>query len=299
VAAIALFLIKISWPERIAWMIAPALLFLPFIWFTQIRTKAVTGTPEFSVFGGWQIANNALYMYGHIQVDPSKLPPETREIDHMVRQYYHYFPPSYFDFDDFPGTFFIKHGDAPLKVYMRRHYPNLSGFRAWGMVAPVYNKYGTWLITHYPFSFAQYYLFMNAKRYFNPFLEKFDVYNLLEDSVWTPAQEWFRLPSPRVRSVSKVFQGYLFFVYPSIFLLLNLYFAGCLVWLWLTGKFRRLDPLFQTALWLITGLWIINFGFSIFATPVVLRYQAVPMVLLFTFSLLLLEFTDFKKTQNA
>lgn len=300
VSAIAILFCRIKPWEKIAWIIAPALLFSPFIRFTQLETKAVTGTAEFSVFGGWQIANNALYMYGHIQVDSTKLPPETRKLDHMVRQYYKWAPPGYFNFDDFPGTFFIKHADAPLKQYMWRYYPDeKTSFLTWGKVSPMYNKYGSYLISHYPLAFAQYYLWLNTKNYFYPYLEKFEVYNLLEDSVWDYAQYWFHYPTPQVRSISKTFQGILFFSYPSAFLLLNVYYIGCLLWLWVTGKFRRLDPVFQKALWLLTGFGIVNFGFSILATPVVLRYQVVPMLLLFTFSILLLEFTDFKKPQHA
>jgi hypothetical protein len=301
VAAIALIYCKIGWLQKFCWMVAPAMLFIPFIRYTQAQTKAVTGTAEFSVFGGWQIANNALYMYDHIQVDPATLPPETRELDQMVRHYYKSAPPGFFNFADFPGTFFIKHAHAPLKQYMLLHFAkqhDTSSFLGWGKVSPVYNKYGTWLISHYPLAFAQYYLWLNTKNYFSPFLEKFDVYNLMSDSVWSPAQDWFHYPSPQITSVSPEFQGKIFSVYPPIFLLLNLYFGGCLIWLWVTRKFSKLDPVFQKALCLLSGFLLINFGFSILATPIVLRYEAIPLVLLFAFSILLFDFTDFKKTSN-
>jgi hypothetical protein len=36
----------------------------------------------------------------------------------------------------------------------------------------------------------------------------------------------------------------------------------------------------------------VNFAFSIFATPVVLRYQVMPFLLLFSYSLMLLELSD-------
>jgi len=154
VAAIVLLISPMWRWEKIAWMVAPALLFIPFIHFTQLQTKAVTGTAEFSVFGGWQIANNALYMYGHIQVDSSKLPQETRDLDRMVKQYYKWAPPGYINLAEFDGTFFIKHPEAPLKQYMFRHYKkehDSNVFLGWGKVSPMYNKYGTWLISHLTF----------------------------------------------------------------------------------------------------------------------------------------------------
>jgi hypothetical protein len=302
VAAIALLISPVRHLEKVLWIASPALLFLPFIRFTQLETKAITGTPEFSVFAGWQIANNALYMYGHIQVDSTQLPADTRRLDRMVKQYYHWAPSGYINLDDFDGTFFIKHPDAPLKQYMFRHYlkeARTNGLLSWGKVSPMYNKYGSWLVSHYPLAFARYYLWLNTKNYFNPYLAQMGLYNLGEDSVWDEAQYWFHYQSPRIRSFSRKFQGMLFYSYPSVFLILNLYFASCLLWLWLTRKIKQLEPTLQKALWLLTGFWVINIGFSIFATPVVLRYEVVPMLFLFAFSMLLLEFTDFKRPSRA
>jgi hypothetical protein len=279
---------------KIAGTVAPVALMVPFVLFTEAKTKAITGTAEFSVFGGWQLANNAIYMYDHIQVNPNDLPVSTRSLDSMVRQYFKSVPPGYIDLDHFPGTFFIKHPDAPLKQYMIRHYRkemDSSDFLSWGKVSPIYNAYGSYLIRHYPFSFARYYLLLNTKNYFTPYLEKFGSYNVMKDSVWSLAQYWFRYKTPAVRSVSKEFQGSLFFFYPSIFMVLNLYFGGCLIWLLFSGKIRRLDPIFHKTLYLITGFILVNFIFSIFATPVVLRYQIIPMLFLFIFSVLLFEIT--------
>jgi hypothetical protein len=297
-SCVALLLTRIKKLEKIAWMIAPALLIIPFIRFTQLQTQAVTGTPQFSVFGGWQTANNALYMYGHIQVDSTTLPQEMRPLDRMVKQYYKWAPPGYFNFDDFPGTFFIKHSDAPLKQYMRRYVvndPHARSLAMWGKVSPLYQNYGTYLIRHYPLEFARYYLLFNVKNYFTPYLGQFEVYNVGDDNVWDAGQYWFHYPTSQVWSISKTAQSFVFFSYPPSFLLLNVFYAGCLVWLLITRKFRRLSPAFQQAIWLLTGYLILNFGFSVLATPIVLRYQVVPLVFLFTFSLFLLEFTDFKK----
>jgi len=296
VATIAIFTSQIPKFEKIAWVIAPVFLFIPFINFTRLQTKIVTGTAEFSVFGGWQIANNALYMYGHIRVDSTQLPTETRRLDRMVKQYFKWAPPGYINLNDFEGTFFIKHSDAPLKQYMLLHYYKelqVKEFLAWVKVSPLYNQYGTWLVSHYPLAFARHYLWLNARNYLSPYLAQQGLYNLGEDSVWGYAQTWFHYPSPRVHSISRQFQGAVLFSYPPIFFLLNLYYAICLVWLWINRKFHEFDPTFKKSLLLLTGFWIINCCFSIFATPVVLRYELVPMLFLFTFSLFLLEFTDF------
>jgi uncharacterized membrane protein YjfL (UPF0719 family) len=301
VAAVALLISPVRLLEKLLWIISPALLFFPFISFTKAETKAVTGTAEFSVFAGWQIANNALYMYGNIRVDSTRLPIETRRLDRMVKQYYRKSQPSSTDLNDFEGTFFIKHQDAPLKQYMYRFYPNeaqKSALLSWGKVSPIYNQYGSWLVSHYPLAFARNYLWLNTKNYFNPYLAQMGLYNVGLDSVWDVAQYWFHYPTWQVRSISNEFQGMVFISYPPIFLLLNVYFGGCLLWLGLSRKFRQLDPVFKKALWLMLTFCVMNFEFSIFATPVVLRYEVVPMLFLFSFSVLLFELTDVKQLRR-
>ncbi|OMP80163.1 hypothetical protein, partial [[Flexibacter] sp. ATCC 35208] len=54
-------------------------------------------------------------------------------------------------------------------------------------------------------------------------------------------------------------------------------------------KLRQANKPVFIALLAALAFLIINFGFSVFATPVVLRYQIVPMIVLLTFSLILTE----------
>ena len=267
-----------------------------FILYTKQETKKVTGTAEFSVFGGWQLANNALYMYNYIAVDTNKLPQETRALDRMTKRFFQQVPPSRQELSALPGTYFIKVPWAILKPYMAiRHsfYDDPPAqFRAWGKVSPIYNKYGTYLITNYPVAFAKYYLWVNTKNYFVPHLEKFGTYNLETVTVPAAVQDWFDYITPDIHSVSATFQGKLFYIYPALFMILNIYFSCCLLWLAVTNRLKRLTPCLKQPL-LLTSIYLLaNFGFSIFATPVVLRYQVVPLIILFTFSMLLLEFTE-------
>ncbi len=298
VMVVALLLTRQKPSVKLIGALLPLTLMLPFILFTQQKTKEITGTAEFSVFGGWQIANNALYMYGHIDVDPKQLPPETVELDAMVKQYYKSAPPGWFNFDDYPGTFFIKHSDAPLKQYMYKHSSQeeqQNGLLSWGKVSPVYNAYGNYLINHYPISFIRYYMLLNTRMYFSPFLEKYGSYNVGTSDVWPTGQYWFHYPTPDVRVASKSLLPVIFYLYPSVFMLLNIYFAGAFLWLFVSGRLRRFSLNFVNVLWLTVVFLVINFGFSVFATPVVMRYQVISMSLLFVFSLLLFEFTDSKR----
>lgn len=297
VTGLALLLSRQKIWLKIAGTLAPLVFMIPFIQFTKAETKAVTGTAEFSVFGGWQIANNALYMYGNIDVDPADLPAGTVELDSMVKKYYRSAPEGWFNFSEFPGTFFIKHSDAPLKQYLYIHHKaeiKKGSLLAWGQVSPMYNAYGTYLIKHYPFAFMRDYMLFNAKVYFNPFLEKYGSYNIGVNDVDAWAQYWFHYKTPYVKVASKSLLGVVFYLYPSVFLVLNLFFTGFLIWLFTSGKWRNFTPSFRRVLLFTAGFLLINFCFSVFATPVVLRYQVVSFSLLFTFTWILLEFTDSK-----
>lgn len=294
-SVIAIMLSGYKWPVKLGAIVLPWLMIIPFIIYTQQETKKLTGTAEFSVFGGWQLANNALYMYGHIDVDNAKLPPHTRKLDSLTKAFWQAKGPTEKDLAAVPGTFFLKVPSAILKPYMLSYgKATLSGapgwFQAWGSVSPVYNTYGKWLIIHYPVAFSRYYLWPNVKNYFHPYLEKFGSYNIGKPEVWKPAVTWFNLKDNKVSLIPDInFQGRIFRPYPLIFMGLNIYFAICALFFLTDRKEKRHTNTFRLAVLLAVAFLVINFGFSVFATPVVLRYQVLPMIILLTFSLLLTE----------
>jgi len=296
VSLVAIFLSGYKLPVKLAGITGPWIIILPFIIYTQQRTKEVTGTAEFSVFGGWQLANNALYMYPHITVDSTKIPDDTRALDRLARNYFIKVPPEYRVLESVEGTYFIKVPNAILKPYMfaRYDFEDAPGqFVSWGKVSPVYKKYGSYLIREHPIAFARYYLWLNTKNYFIPYLEKFGFYNVGENSVGDPVVKWFGLKNNIVSLVPSIeFQGSVFFIYPYLFLILNIFFAASLVYSLLTGVYRRSTRHQKFAIIVVVAFLLLNFAFSVFATPVVLRYQIVPMILLLTFSLVLSERID-------
>lgn len=295
VSIIVLLLTGYKWSVKIAGILLPWLLIVPFIVYTQQETKKLTGTAEFSVFGGWQLANNAMYMYGHIDVDTAHLPPGTRSLDSMTRAFWAKQAPTEEELASVQGTFFIKVPDAVLKPYMYLHgwtqLPGAPGmFQAWGSVSPAYNAYGKWLITRHPIAFSRYYLWPNVKNYFNPYLEKFGSYNIGSRKVWKPAVTWFQLPAKEVTLIPDIdFQGRVFRHFPLLFSGLNFYFIVCALFFLTNRKLKKQHTLFSVILLFVISFLIINFCFSVFATPVVLRYQVLPMIILLTFSLLLTE----------
>ncbi|GAA3945911.1 hypothetical protein GCM10022209_47450 [Chitinophaga oryziterrae] len=241
-------------------------------------------------------------MYGHIDVDSTKIPEGTLELDRATKKYFHEKPPTEEDLEELPGTFFMKMPDAILKPYMisRYSFENARGqFKAWGQVSPIYNKYGRYLIKEHPFAFARYYLWLNTKNYFSPHLEKFGNYNLEMKTVWEAVVIWFNLKTDVVYRLPVTrYQGLIFIFYKPFWAMLNFYFLLCILNLLFTGKYKRFSRFFKISVLLVTAFLLLNFGFSVFATPVVLRYQIIPMILLFSFSLYLSEQLFDKETDK-
>ena len=52
----------------------------------------------------------------------------------------------------------------------------------------------------------------------------------------------------------------------------------------------KYNPRLMKALVLVAFLWVINFIFSVFASPIALRFQLFPILVSFSFAFLLVEF---------
>lgn len=297
VAASTFLLSKQSIGRKLAGIIMPLIFILPFIIYTREAAYKITGTRQFSLFTGWQLANNALYAYGHMKVDNAQLPSaETRKLDRISKNYFAKLQSPAFDtyLFDYVANYFIRQPDAPLKQYFEKNYELDSDdhiIAAWGQASIVFGEYGSWLIKHNPIPFARYYLLVNTKNYFLPPLEKLEVYNLGLDQVAPIAKFWFNYKSDKVTSVSKDLQGILLYIYPLLFMAVNLYYLASIITLLLRKKLDRI-------LILNTVFLFINFGFSVFATMNVLRYQLFPLLLCLSFSGLLMQLSNYKEAAS-
>ncbi|GAA0536587.1 hypothetical protein GCM10009415_18000 [Chitinophaga japonensis] len=258
--------------------------------YTSQKNKELTGIYQFSIFGGWQLANNALYMYPHLQIDRAKIPNNCRKLDNLTREYFDSIPTGMKGISPIMGAIFIQYEAAPLKQYVNKYSAwrsdTLGGIQSWGEVAPVFGMFGKYLIREHPIAYAKHFLVPNAMNYFVPPLEKLEMYNLGADRVYPIAANWFGYKTTSVKSISKDLQGILLYLFPVFFTVLNLYFAGCSVFLLLLGGRRRLSGSFLHGLTLIGLFLLVNFAFSVLASPIVFRYQVFPMIVFFTFSLL-------------
>jgi protoporphyrinogen oxidase len=263
----------------IAVSLIPILLFISF---TGSKYEQLTGHNEYSPFTGWQMANNAMYAYRY--VDSSKLKPtptKFKELDKMVRTY---FDTAGKDIQRNPqelleaSTVYMWDSHSPLNIYMDRRFKrdSLSGsLKKWASMAPLYKDYGSWLIAHYPVEFTRYYIIPNVLKYYTPPVEFLDKYNMGIDTVLDLARSWFHYKNRKVKSAFSDYRINALNFYPILIGTLNgIYLMVLLMYFIIWDKSKRKS--LRVIIFLSASLWIFNFCFSVFASPIALRFQIYP-----------------------
>lgn len=295
IAALAFLLSRQRVWMKLAGIATSFLVVAGFIIYTSNKYQEITGNRLFTPFTGWQIANNAMYAYRYVDSSNVKpVPARFRQLDKMVR--------TYFDTSRniathpmealVAGTAYMWTSTSPLRQYMYNQFKNDSttgDLKQWATVAPLYADYGTWLIKQYPEKFARHYLWPNTMKYYAPPGELLETYNMGRDSVAQIAQIWFGYKSNKVRTVFKDFKVNILDFYPVMAGIANIAFlAGFLGFAILNGLKR--SSLLSKILLLTASFWIVNFGFSVFAAPVMLRYQVFPIWIFLSFGLMLVDY---------
>ncbi|UPK69743.1 hypothetical protein [Chitinophaga filiformis] len=265
-----------------------------FMLYTTWQSEKVMGTRQFSAFSGWQMANNAVHAYAHMpERPPLQVPPQFAAIHSKVNAYIdslQHIPMS--QRPDGPlMAFYLWDATSPLQPSPGavNIADNAAHLRQMAAVAPLYNDYGKYLISQHPASYFRYFLLPNFFQYAYPPVENLGVYNDGRDTVWPVAQTWFRYPSNKVYTRSNQKELVLFDYYPALMVFIMLLFiSGWIAYYRVSGP-SFADMKFRNALRIGTFYWIVHYGFSVLASPVVLRYQLFNMILGVVFGVLLWE----------
>lgn len=265
-----------------------------FILSTSNSYKELTGIKEFSPFSGWQIANNALYAYRYVKDrDTAQLPLHLRALDKQVRTYFdttrdtHKHPLELME----ASTIYMWDPSTPLQKYMAgqfRHDSSAGPIKRWATVAPLYAEYGSWLIRHYPRAFTQHYLLPNALKYYAPPVEFLETYNMGKDSIDQIARTWFHYSSNKVRYLTQDLKVRTLDPAPVVVGVVNVLFLFSLIGFLLVHGIR-LYPAMKNILLICSLLWSINFSFSVFASPIALRFQVFPALVYLCLTLLMID----------
>jgi hypothetical protein len=290
IGALAFILSRQHWGFKLGGIALGSLLVLGSILYTSQKMKDVTGQRQFSAFGGWQLANNALYMYEHIPAsERGPIPVRFAKLETMVRQHMDTLTKVKFKHDDSVNTYFyLWSGRGPLIQYMATEYKKDSitpYFKRWASEGPLYAGYAMYLIRKFPLQFAKNFLIPNAVKFAVPPTEFLGIYNMGADSVDRPAKDWFHYKSLKVKEHNKK-EGPINMTewYPVFAALVNVLLLIHVVGLVVLGGLKKTSGLTRLLLMAIT-LWLLNTGFSVFASPIVLRYQVFPVLVSFCVAL--------------
>ncbi|WP_298737357.1 NAD(P)/FAD-dependent oxidoreductase [uncultured Chitinophaga sp.] len=266
-----------------------------FILFTSSKYEELTGERQFTPFSGWQMANNAMYAYRYIDsADLKVVPHRFRKLDAMVRTYFD----TSRDVKKYPheawqaSTVYMWSPFSPLQMYMEQQFKKDSSatkLKKWATVGPLYSDYGKYLIKQYPLAFARYYLWPNMMKYYTPPVEFLEYYNMGTDSVAPIAAQWFGYKDIKVKTRIGTFNVGILSLYPVFSGVINILLICSVVgFFMLNGNSKY--PILSKGIKLILIFWIINFSFSVFASPIALRFQLFPVIVTFLYAAMAISY---------
>lgn len=279
IATGVLLFAKLSWRIRLSGIGLMFLLIGLFVWHNEIQYRKLTGKAQFSPFGGWMLAGNALFMYSRLPKDKEPPPAKFSGLQQLVDHHMDSLQKAKARPDSMMGIYYI--WDGPLRKYMNMTYKKDSTtgyFKRWAIMGGVYQEYGAYLIKKHLGEYARYFLLPNAGYYFSPPAEFLDIYNQGWDSVGVEVKDWFGYKDKYVKAYSKRIDvaGYVSVVNT----LLNIvFFVGLLGFLTLKGN-QMVDAKFRVIIGLTLVVSLCNFLFSVTLAPIVLRYQIFSFVLI-------------------
>ena len=295
IAAVAFLISKYRWYGKLTG-IGLGVLFVTFsISYTSSKMQEVTGKRQFSAFGGWQLANNALYMYQDIPAkDREPVPAKFAKLEAMVREHMDTLKRVKFTKEDTVSAhFYLWSPKGPLIQYMNREWKKDTAtpyFKRWASEAPLFRDYGSYLIEKYPWMFVTSVLFPNTMRYAAPPSEFLQIYNMGGDSVQLLAKAWFNYKSQKVKDHNnKDARIGIMEWYTAFTCIANVLFIICLVGMLLFNGIKLKGDTMTKLILLFVSIWFVNMGFSIFASPVVLRYQLFPMLICLSLGIIMIE----------
>lgn len=283
-----------------------AIVVIPVGWFllyTTLTFQDRLGIATFSPFGGWQMGSNALFMYAHVlPANRGPVPKQFARIHTITVKHMDSLNRLKQRPDEELGIYYLWDEKAPLKLYLAQKYMKDSTthyLKRWASVSNFFGQYGSWLIREHPAEFLRYYIWPNFINYYSPPTEFLGIYNMGSDTVDPGAVSWFGYKSNKVHHFSKNKNIIVTAIFPLLLAMINvIFFFGFLGFIVL-GGFYRVSPYYRKILWIMLLIWLSNLAFSVFASPIVLRYQAFPFIFTLVFACLLLEFVIRQSMQES
>lgn len=274
---VLLFSARKNWVYKIGGIGMSA--FILFMTYTNIRNETfkMTNAPVFSGFSGWQLANNALYMYKHIEVDSNSFSdPEVKAVNTCAAL----FIDSIAEADrtllakgKIPGSVFMWDPGGPLKQYNYRYMDayKLGYIRSWYQVSIPFSQFAIQLIKDHPWAYFKHFILKNTAYFFVPDKEFMARYNFMGTELAPEVRTWFGLKGsdtlkPRTKGVQEAIVNIYYVFYP-ICILLSL--LAPVLYLFNRKKGDSGADKGLLILWAV--FFLATMGFSITAAPITFR----------------------------
>jgi hypothetical protein len=289
IAMAAFGLSKLSLQKKVIGLGLGLLLCGWFVGVTMVQYKKLTGYWQFSPFSGWQLANNAMYGYRKVDImDRVPVPEKFRELDNTIRIFHDEHPDLQLGND---GSVYMWTQQFPLVQYREQLFqanPATTEFKKWSSMGPLYSSYGLYIIKKYPVHFLRYFVLPNSMKFLAPPVEFLGYYNTGMPIVSESAWKWFGYKNNQVSTRIKNGKASILKPYPYLVSITNLIMLLMLL-SYILLKGWQYNTTLNKSILLAGFAWIINAGFTIFAAPSAIRFQAFPALLIVTFSLLLID----------
>ena len=286
VSILAFLLCIRNWRFKLAGACFPMALLIPFMFYTKEAAFKLTGTKQYSLFTGWQLANNALYIYSESKIDSSLFrTKEARQINQIAMAYFKHIKPDLFQeyLNSYVGNFFVRQPEAPLKQYLLLHYGPAFGFKSivnWGKASADFEVFGGSIIRSHPVNYLKYFVVPNIGNYLLPPLSHLELYNYGSQNIDSIAMRWFHYAKPKITCASSRLQGYILYVYPILFLFFNGYLLLNVGLFFGRGRWRYISKSEMHISLVMSVFLVVNFAFSVVSTENILRYQCMPAAVL-------------------
>lgn len=294
ISIIIISLSKISKKKKLVAIGLCAGLVSSFVGRTQMEYFEKTGTVQYSAFGGWQIAANALYGYAFAKPDPvESVPYKFRNLHKMVNSHMDSLRKLMTRPDEEVAVYYLWDFKSPLRVYMAEQQKSDSTsdfFKRWASMAPLYSEYGKFLIMKHPIAFIRFYVWPNFIKYYSPPTKFMGMYNMGEETVAPITVSWFKLPNNKISNFHKDKKIKITEAFPIIIPVTNLVFVLSFIAFALLNGFKQCNPYRKRFLWCVLIIWFSNMAFSVLSAPIELRYQLFPMTITICFTWILTTF---------
>lgn len=295
ITLIALLISKATVRQKLFGITASFSVIAAFIVFTATQYKALTGIWEYTPFSGWQIANNAMYAYRFVDSSDRKTTPKSlQELDNTVRKYFD----TSRNLRTHPvemlvaSTVYMWDPKSPLNLYMKQVFKKDSApqfkLKDWATIAPLYRQYGSFIAQTYPKIYFKHYIIPNALKFYTPPSEFLEAFNMGRDSIGMPARNWFGYTSKKTKTAFKDLKINSIAFVPILFGIMNIVFIFGFISMCLLPLMNR--KITQSKIIIVVAvLWLFNFGFSVIASPITIRYQLFAFILFTWFALIFID----------